>query len=104
MCINHEVDKRTLMRRQPPLKEDRSEFCKLYATVKIMPSSVESRYNLAQKIKLSWLSPLADLQGYQVILAARNGCVNVWNSRSKGSRLFLPPLRGAGEALRCDLC
>ena len=92
MCINHEVDKCTLHASAHATKKIEASSCKLYATVKINHAQHGSKIpvRLWLKIKLSWLSPLANLRVIGVILAIRNGCVrNVWNSCNKGGELFL---------------
>ena len=92
MCINHEVDKRTLHASAHAAKKIEASSCKLYATVKINHAQLGSKIpmRLWLKIKLSWLSPLANLRVIGVILAIRNRCVrNVWNSCNKSRELFL---------------
>ena len=92
MCINHEVDKRTLHTSAHAAKQIKTSSRKLYATIKVNHAQLRSKIPVCLwlKIKLSWLSPLANLRVIGVILAIRNGCVrNVWNSCNKGGELFL---------------
>ena len=92
MRINHKVNKRALHASTHAAKQIKTSSRKLYATIKVNHAQLRSKIPVCLwlKIKLSWLSPLANLRVIGVILAIRNGCVrNVRNSCNKGGELFL---------------
>ena len=90
--INHKVDKRALHTSTHAAKQIKTSSRKLYATVKVNHAQLRSKIPVCLwlKIKLSWLSPLADLRVIGIVLAVRNRCVwNVWNSCDKSRELLL---------------